>query len=142
VEHARQRGHDADPSAVARERYEQMNAGDIASAAAKMHPQLEWIEAEHSPYARPGSPLVGVTAVIHAVWSHLALDWVNLRFVPEEFIPLADGVAVVSRYLRRHARSGATLDAQALHLWTVTEGTIRRFRGFADTYTLHQTIGA
>jgi ketosteroid isomerase-like protein len=42
------------------------------------------------------------------------------------------------RYVGRQARSGATLDASALHLWTVVDGVITGYRGFADTYALRE----
>jgi len=119
-----------------------MNIGDLAGAAAHLHPEIEWIEAEHSPYGWPGPPLVGIAAVADAVWSRLPGDWVDLRVVPEEFVPAADRVAVIGRYVGRHARSGAALDAQVLHLWTVADGVITRYRGFADTYALHKAMGA
>jgi dihydropteroate synthase type 2 len=142
VERVLQERHEPDPVELVREWYERMNAGDVAGAAAKLHPEIEWFEAEHSPYGWPGPPLVGVAAVADAVWSRLARDWVDLRVVPEEFVPAADGVAVTGRYVGRHARSGAPLDAQVLHLWTVADGVIRSYRGFADTYALHKAMEA
>jgi uncharacterized protein len=123
-----------------REWYEQMNAGDIPGAVAKLHPAVEWIEAEHSPYGWPGPPLVGVAAVQEAVWLPLARDWEELRVVPESFEPLADRVLVEGRYVGRHARTGAELDAQVIHVWTVGDGVITRYQGFADTYALHRAL--
>ena len=140
VDHALHEHGPPDVVELVREWYAQMNAGDVAAAAWKLHPEVEWVEAEHSPYARPGEPIVGTAAVCRAVWSPLAKDWSDLRFVPHEFVPIADGVAVVGRYVGTSAGSGSVLDAQALHLWTVDEGKITRYRGFVDTYALHEAI--
>lgn len=123
-----------------REWYAQMNDGDITGAIAKFHPEVEWIEAEHSPYGWPGPPLVGIPAINDAVWSKLARDWTGLRVVPHEFIAAGNTVVVLGRYVGAHARSGAELDAQAVHVWHVTDGKISRYRGFADTYALHHAI--
>jgi ketosteroid isomerase-like protein len=70
---------DMEPIKLIRDWYAEMNRGDYAGAVAKLHPQIEWIEAEHSPYAWPGPPLVGVEAIRDAVWSKLARDWTGLR---------------------------------------------------------------
>jgi dihydropteroate synthase type 2 len=141
VERAIQVRHEPAPIELVRDWYQQMNSGDLASASAKLHPDIEWIEAEHSPVA-PGRPLIGVAEAAGAVWSGLARDWVDLRVVPEQFVPTSDGVAVIGRYVGRHTQSGAKIDAQALHLWTVVNGMITRYRGFADTYALHQAMKA
>ena len=106
-----------------------------------LHPDIEWIEAEHSPYGRPGAPLVGPAAIAGAVWSRLARDWVELRVVPEEVLPAGDAVVVLGRYVGVHSRSGAPLDAQVVHVWDVVDGKIARYRGFADTWALHEATG-
>ncbi|MGH9212769.1 MAG: ester cyclase [Acidimicrobiales bacterium] len=129
-----------EPLDLVRDWYAQMNNGDIAGAAAKLHPEIEWIEAEHSPYGRPGQGLIGVAAINEAVWSTLARDWTDLRVVPEEFIPAASTVVVIARYSGTHTRSGGELDAQALHVWTVRDDKIARYRGFADTYALRSAV--
>lgn len=118
--------------------YDRMNRGDVAGAVAALHPDIEWIEAEHSPYGWPGAPLVGPVAIAEAVWSKLARDWVELRVVPEELLPAGDAVVVLGRYVGVHARSGAPLDAQVVHVWNVLDGKIVRYRGFADTWALHE----
>lgn len=128
-----------DPAELVRNWYRSVNSGAMADAVAMLHPQVEWIEAEHSPYGWSGPPLVGVHAVIEAVWSRLASDWVDLRVVPEEFLSAGDRVAVIGRYVGRHA-SGNALDAQVLHLWTLVDGLITRYQGFADTYALHEAL--
>jgi ketosteroid isomerase-like protein len=140
VDHALHEHGPPDVVELVREWYAQMNAGDVAAATRKLHPEVEWVEAEHSPYGRPGEPIVGTAAVSRAVWSRLAKDWSDLRFVPHEFVPIADGVAVVGRYVGTSAGSGSVLDAQALHLWTMDEGQITRYRGFVDTYALHEAM--
>lgn len=129
-----------DPVELLREWYARMNAGDVADAVTAFHADVEWIEAEHSPYGWPGPPLVGITAIHDAVWSKLTRDWVDLRVVPKEFITAGNTVVVLGRYVGEHARSGAELDAQAVHIWNITNGKISRYRGFADTHALHQAV--
>jgi dihydropteroate synthase type 2 len=119
--------------------YAAMHAGDFVRAAAKLDPQVEWIEAEHSPYGSPGRALVGFDAVAREVWQPLARDWIDLQFAPESFLTTTDGVAVIGRYRGTHRSSRDPLDAQALHLWTVVDGRITRYRGFADTFALQHT---
>jgi dihydropteroate synthase type 2 len=140
VQRALQHRYEPEAVALIREWYEQMNAGDVAGASAKLHLQVEWIEAEHSPYGCPGASLIGVAAVADAVWSRLARDWSDLRVVPEKFVPTLDGVAVIARYVGTNRRSEIPVDAQVLHLWTVADGVITRYRGFADTYALHAAM--
>ncbi len=122
--------------------YDRMNRGDVAGAVAALHPDVEWIEAEHSPYGWPGPPLVGSAAIAEAIWSKLARDWGELRVVPEEVLAAGNVVVVLGRYVGVHARSGAPLDAQVVHVWDVVDGKIARYRGFADTWALHEATGA
>ena len=60
---------------------------------------------------------------------------------PRRSCPPGDAVVVLGRYVGVHARSGAPLDAQAVHVWDVVDGKIARYRGFADTWALHEATG-
>ena len=115
-------------------------AGTLSGGQRKLLEMARALMVQHSPYDRPGEPIVGTAAVSRAVWSPLAKDWSDLRFVAHEFVPIADGVAVVGRYVGTSAGSGSVLDAQALHLWTADVDQITRYRGFVDTYALHEAM--
>jgi steroid delta-isomerase-like uncharacterized protein len=129
-----------EPVDLVREWYARMNDGDIAGATAQLDPEIEWTEAEHSPYGPQGQRLVGVAAVADAVWSKLARDWSELRVDPHEFIPAPGAVVVIGRYVGARRDSGAELDAQAVHVWNIRDGKLTRYRGFADTHALHTAI--
>lgn len=124
-----------------REWYATLAGGDVMGALAKLDPDVEWIEAESSPYSAPG-PIRGPEAVLRTVWLPLQRDWEPIVVEPHELIELPSGVLALVRYRGVRRGSGASLDAQALHLWDVQGNRITRYRGFADTHALQLASGS
>jgi uncharacterized protein len=124
-----------------REWYATLGRGDLEGALAKLDPEIEWVEAESSPYGRPG-PIRGREQVLQAVWSPLQGDWERIAVEPDELIGLPTGVLALVRYRGVHRRTGARLDAQAAHIWDVEGERITRYRGLADTHALRVATGS
>ncbi|MCE3246184.1 MAG: snoaL-like domain protein [Geminicoccaceae bacterium] len=123
------------PRELIRDWYATLAAGDLAGALAALDPDIEWIEAESSPYGGP-APIRGPEAVLRRVWLPLREDWERIAIEPDELIELPAGVLALVRYRGVRRGTGARLDAQAAHLWDVAGDRITRYRGFADTYAL------
>jgi ketosteroid isomerase-like protein len=128
------------PADVIRDWYGKLAAGMVTDALAMLDPEIEWIEAESSPYGRRG-PLRGPQAVLDAVWRPLQRDWERIAVEPRELIEVTSGVLALVRYRGVRRGTGARLDAQAAHLWDLRDDRITRFRGFADTHALHVATG-
>jgi ketosteroid isomerase-like protein len=121
--------------------YATLAAGEVTAALALLDPDIEWFEAESSPYGRPG-PIRGPEAVLREVWLPLQRDWERITVEPGDLIELPAGVLALVRYRGVRRGSGARLDAQAAHVWDVEGDRIIRYRGFADTHALQVATGA
>jgi ketosteroid isomerase-like protein len=58
--------------------------------------------------------------------------WENWRCEAEEFIAHGDHVVVLARYRGRGKGSGAPVDTQGAHVWTMRNGKAVRLEIFAD----------
>jgi uncharacterized protein len=128
------------PAEVMRAWYATLAAGEVAAALAMLDPEIEWIEAESSPYGGRAA-LRGPGAVLDVVWRPLQRDWERIAVEPRELMELPSGVLALIRYRGVRRGSAARLDAQGAHLWDVSGERITRFRGFADTYALRVATG-
>lgn len=135
------KGPAASPRELIRDWYATLAAGDVAGALDAFDPDIEWIEAESSPYGG-SAPIRGREAVLRGVWLPLREDWEHIVIEPHELIELPSGVLALVRYRGVRRGTGACLDAQAAHLWDVEGDRITRYRGFADTYALQLATGS
>jgi uncharacterized protein len=126
---------DAQAAAIVSQWYDLIDRGRTADACLLFHADIEWIEAEGSPYGAPGTALVGVPGIVSEVFTPLARDWAELRILREQILP-GQAVIVFARYAGIHRASGRRLDAQVLHLWDIAAGRVKRYRGYADTLAL------
>jgi ketosteroid isomerase-like protein len=124
-----------------RDWYATLAAGDVEGALAKLDPDVEWIEAESSPYGGP-EPIRGRDAVRDAIFIPLGRDWERIAVEPRELVELPAGVLALVRYRGVRRGTGARLDAQAAHIWDVQNDRITRYHGLADTYALRAAVGS
>lgn len=130
---------DAQADAIVTRWYDLIDRGRIAEACLLFHADIEWIEAEGSPYGAPGTALVGVAEIVNEVFTPLARDWAELRILRDEILP-GQPVIVFARYVGIHRASGRRLDAQVLHLWDIAAGRVKRYRSYADTLALDNAL--
>ena len=116
------------PTAIIREFYDALAAGDPPRALGLMTPDIEWTTMWH--YKVEGR---GPDAVAEGLFKPMMAEWSSVSLTPDEFI--ADGGTVVSlgRFVGVHGTTGRTAEARYAHVWTVREGKIARFRQYIDT---------
>jgi ketosteroid isomerase-like protein len=112
--------------------YSTFAQGDISGILAMLHPQVEWGEP-----GNPFNPAAG-TRYGHAGF----LEWLQigkeseeiLILEPQTFLSNHDTVAVIG-YTKCLAKpTGKTYETDFVHVVTLKEGKIVRFREFFDTY--------
>jgi uncharacterized protein len=64
----------------------------------------------------------------------------DVRFRAEEFIAAAEEVVALGRIQGKARRSGVPVDVPFAHVWTVSDGYLRRLRAFTDTATLAEAL--
>lgn len=112
--------------------YAAFRTGDVATFFAALDPRVVWTEAENIAYA-DRNPYVGPEQVGEGVFGRLMADWDAFTVTPEQFVAGDDAVAVTGRYRATYKQTGAPIDAQFVHVWTIRDGRIIRFQQFADT---------
>ena len=84
----------------------------------------------------------GIDEVRHNIFDPLDRDWWNeFTAHPEEFLDAGDQVVVLGRYQGIAKQSGLPLDVPFVHVWTVREGRVTRFRQFLDTAGWNAALG-
>jgi ketosteroid isomerase-like protein len=67
-------------------------------------------------------------------------NWAGFAYQIEEFLDAGDSVIVVGRYTGKNTVSGKPLSAAAAHIYDLRGGKVCRFRMFADTKTIWDSM--
>ena len=123
---------DAANQAVVESLYRAFAAGDGATISGLLDPGLVWMEAEGGPLA-DRNPYNGPAAVFEGVFGRIGAEFTGFAATPQTFLPSGDRVAVMGRYSGMNKATGEALDAQFVHVFTVTGGKITHFQQYTDT---------
>lgn len=121
--------------------YAAFRRGDIEAVMQAMHPEIEWHEAEHSPWHEPGG-YRGPQAVVANVFARIPQAFENFAIEPEAIHNAGSTVIVEARYRGDAAGTGMVLDAQVCHVWTIRDGQIAGFQQYTDTWQFDQVTGS
>ena len=100
-------------------------------------PDIEWVQ---SPGFPGGKTYVGADAVISGVFKRNASLWDDFRFRIGS-MHAADGhVFVLGHYTGTGPGNGQPLNAVVTHVYDIADGLVARFRMYADTHTIHQSL--
>lgn len=121
--------------------YAAFGRGDIDAVIAAMHPDINWHEAEHSPWHTPGGHH-GPTEVLSNVFARIPHDFDRFEVHPTAFHDAGETVIVEGRYRASAAGNPDPLDAQVCHVWTVRDGKLARFQQYTDTWQFAHVVSA
>lgn len=122
----------AENVAAAQSLYRAFAANDGATIGALLAPELVWNEGEGGPYA-DRNPYVGPQAVFEGIFARIGAAFPDFTVNPETYLPSGDRVVVLGRYKGTNAATGEALDAQFVHVWTVSDGRIVAMQQYTDT---------
>jgi ketosteroid isomerase-like protein len=123
---------EADNKAVIERLYAAFAAGDGATLGTLLSPDLVWMEAEGGPYA-DNNPYMGPGAVFEGVFGRIGQQWQGFAVTPETLLPSGDQVVALGRYTGTNIATGAVLDAQFAHVFTLVDGKVVAFQQYTDT---------
>ena len=83
--------------------------GNVGSVLEAFDPEIEWREAENSPYA-DGNPYVGPQAIAESVFQRMASETDGLVVAPERYSGGGDCVVVEGRYRGTVKSTGTSLN--------------------------------
>jgi uncharacterized protein len=110
--------------------YAAFAAGDMATVAALLDPELVWHEAESLPY---GGVYHGPDAVMENIFMAIARDWDDYAAEPQLFIDGGDHIVVLGEYRGVHRESGGRMQVPFAHVWRMAGGRLVEFHQFTDT---------
>ena len=108
--------------------YEAYARRDAAAALSHFSPEVEFVQTDLLPW---GGKYYGIEGAKASLVKLLAN--VDSRVEVEETISAGDHVVVIARTRGTTRAAGAPFDLRAVHVWTVVDGTIRRFEAYIDT---------
>lgn len=112
--------------------YDAFARGDAGAVLDAMTPDVDWNEAEGSPYA-DGNPYTGPQAVGEGVFGRLVADYEGFTVTPERYVADGDTVVALGRYTGTRNGNGRALDAPFAHVWTVKDEKVTAFQQYTDT---------
>ncbi|MGH9228131.1 MAG: nuclear transport factor 2 family protein [Acidimicrobiales bacterium] len=118
---------------LVKDTYLAFRRGDIGALVDAMHSDIEWHEAEHSPWHAPGGHH-GPTAVLANVFARIPEMFERFEVDPLRFHDAGNTVIVEARYRAYGAATSIPLDAEACHLWTIRDGKLAAFQQYTDTW--------
>lgn len=121
--------------------YDVFGRGEIRTVVDLLDPQIEWHEAEGSPYHPGRQGWVGPDAIVSNLFEKMGADWTDFAVLPKAFHDSGNVVAVEVRYAATHSVTGKTLDAQSCHVWTVADDKITKFQQYMDTAQMQSVMG-
>lgn len=128
------------PLDLVRSFYDLLAQGDAPAALALLAVDVEWTEAEGSPYY--AGTVTGAQAVVATVLAPITADFDNFAATPADFLADGDRVAAFGTYSGVGRSTGQPLLAPFVHLWTVADGQLRRFDQYTDSAPWHAARGA
>ena len=118
---------------VVQSMYDAFAKGDVPGVLAGLDEQIVWNEAENFPYA-DGNPYVGHNAVVNGVFARIGAEWEYWKLEDMSLSETgSDKVFATGRYNAKHKRTGKSINAQFVHVWTLKDGKAIQFQQYADT---------
>jgi uncharacterized protein len=117
---------------IVRGLYESFAKGDVPAVLAALDAEVDWREAENFIYA-DRNPYVGPQAVLEGIFMRLGGEWESFKATPAEFHGDGATVFVQGRYEAVYKANGRKLDAQFMHVWTLGDSKVKKFRQYTDT---------
>jgi ketosteroid isomerase-like protein len=120
-----------DTESTVQKLYAALARGDVAGAMALMSPQVEWLEAEHTPYY--AGLVIGPDKVVETVFEPVNRDFESFAITEQDYITQGSRTAAIGVYRGRQRHTGRELKAPFVHVWEVIDGKIVRFTQYTDS---------
>ena len=119
--------------------YEKFGQGDVPSVLAAFDDNIEWIEAEGTPY---GGTYRSGDEIVQNVFMKLATEWTGYTVTPEEFYDAGGTVIVTGTYSGSYNATGKNMSSPFAHFWTLTDAKVVKFVQYTDTAVMNRALEA
>src|SRR6202008_788587 len=128
----------SNPIEIVKSFYAALDRGDISSALATLHDELEWTEAERAPY------YTGTWHSPEDVYDKLLVlllrDWEGFSVTPHDLIASGERVVSLVAYSCPFKATEKAMTAPFAHAWIVLGDRISRLIQFTDTIKIREAM--
>jgi len=117
---------------LVREMYEAFGKGDVPGVLGKLDKGIEWREADNFIYA-DRNPYIGPQAVLEGVFMRLVSQWADFKVNPDSILDAGDQVVALGTYTGTFKKTGKSVRAQMVHVWTISGSKVVKFQQYTDT---------
>lgn len=98
---------------------------------------ISWTEAKGFPYA---GTYIGLESVTENVFIRLGSEWIDYKFIPEDYIANEDKVVAFGTYAGTYKKTNRYFEARVAHIWKLNNGKIISFEQFVDSKTVDEAM--
>lgn len=120
-----------------KELYRAFREKDYDSVLSICTSDIEWIQSKGFPNAQTYR---GASEVIRGVFEANESRWDNFAYRIDRFLDAGNSVIVTGEYSGRARATQKMMKAAAAHIYELRDGKIYRFRMFADTKTIWDSM--
>ena len=117
--------------------YDSFAKGDVPTVLAAFDDNIEWIEAEGTPY---GGTYRNANDIVQNVFMKLATEWTGYTVKPNEFYDAGETVIVTGNYSGSYNATGKNMSTPFAHFWSVAGGKIVKFVQYTDTAVMNRAL--
>jgi ketosteroid isomerase-like protein len=125
---------------IVKDLYGAFARGDVPTVLGGMSPDIEWSEAEGSPYQPSGAAWIGGDAIVENLFMKLVTEWEGYTLHPQRFHDAGETVVVEGRYTGTYVATGVSADQQYCHVFTFENGKLARFQQYTDTAQMQKAM--
>jgi uncharacterized protein len=114
------------------------NRGDYEALVDMCHPDVEWTFSDRLPDA---TGEIRGKEEVRSFFERFTSDWAEIFIRPERVVDPGDDVVTLVEFVAR-GRDGIEASMHFVHVWTVRNGLIVRFRGFQTFDEALEAVGA
>jgi hypothetical protein len=115
---------------IVKAHYDANGRKDLAGMIADIADDCQWTEMDGFPCR---GTFIGAQEVIKNVFEVLGRDWDSYAFTLERLLDAGNDVVGIGSYTGTYKKTGKSMNVRVTHVWSVSDGKIRRFEQFTDT---------
>jgi ketosteroid isomerase-like protein len=113
---------------------------DIPPVLAAMDPEVQWRQAEGSPYQPDGAAWTGPQTVLEKLFMRIGAEWDALGITIRSLHDAGEYVVMEGRYTGTFKPTGRNFDAQVCHVLRFRNGKLVSFQQYTDTAQQHRIM--
>jgi ketosteroid isomerase-like protein len=126
---------------IVRAMYDAFSRGDLDAFLADVAPDMEWRFADSFIYGEV-NPLFGRDALRNSSLRRIGEEWDQFDSPLDELLDAGDTIVGLGHSVGVHKATGRRLRAQFVHVFTLADGQVTRWRQYVDTRQFAEVTGA